>query len=295
MTLEIDTMVATITDGCGNPNGSVVGFASGDATSLGLPTYFWENQPGTDSEIGTTWTNIPPGWYIFNVNVGLCVAIDSVYVGMDNPPVAQFIASPITGCNPIVVDIVNTSQNASSYYWDFGDGTTSTTTNMDPITMTYTQTATIQLIASQNANCTDLTFQLIEVANCGCTDPNASNYDPNANFDDGTCYFPFPTVISPNIFTPNADGNNDIFYLTTTNAVKVEMTIVNRWGNLMYEVSYDPNDFINSLLPGAGYGWTGTTPLGIPAEDGTYFVKYTVTGVNEDTVDGHGFLQLARH
>lgn len=294
--LVIDSMIPTITDGCGNANGAVAGYASGQALTLSPASYVWENQPGTASQNGQIWTNISPGWYILTVSVGQCETIDSVYVGMDNPPVAAFTASPTSGCNPITVNMINQSQNANTYYWDFGDGTSATVNNMDPQTIVYTQTATIQLIASQNQFCTDITDVLIIVENCGCTNPTATNYDPTATLDDGSCYFPIPTVNVPNVFTPNGDGDNDLFYLETSNAVQVNMIITNRWGNVMYDVTYDPNMYDDPLIPaGVGYGWDGTTALNIEAEDGTYFVKYTVTGVNGDTVEGHGFLQLVRN
>ena len=35
--------------------------------------------------------------------------------------VAGFIASPTSGCVPLVVHFTNTSTGASSYRWDFGD------------------------------------------------------------------------------------------------------------------------------------------------------------------------------
>ena len=38
-----------------------------------------------------------------------------------------------------------------------------------------------------------LTFPQVEVAGAGCTDPTASNYDPEAVLDDGTCSYPEPS------------------------------------------------------------------------------------------------------
>lgn len=300
--LQIDSLVTTPADGCGNPNGGVAGYASGITQTSGQPFYHWDNQAnwqgggsGGAFYDASVWNGLSPGWYYFTITDQVCSVSDSVYLGMVNPPIAAFTASPTSGCSPVSVTMVNQSQNASSYYWDFGDGTNAAVNDMSPQTIVYTQTATIQLIASQNANCTDITDVLITVNNCGCTDPLATNYDPIANVDDGSCYYPIPTVNTPNVFTPNGDGNNDFFYLETTNAVMVEMIITNRWGNVMYEVSYNPNDYVDPLIPvGFGYGWDGTTDIGMEAENGTYFVKYTVTGVNEDKVEGHGFLQLVR-
>lgn len=300
-TLVVDSMVTYPADGCGNPNGAVLGYASGMTLNPGQqPFYHWDDQPnwqgggsGGSFYDGNTWSSISPGWYYFTVTDNVCSATDSVLLGQANPPIAEFTATPTAGCNPVSVTITNTSQNASSYYWDFGDGTSTTTSNLDPINISYSQTATIQLVAYQNANCSDMMDQLIIVSECGCTDPNATNYDPNANFDNGSCYYPIPEVVAPNVFTPNGDGENEIFYLTTVNAVRVEMVIVNRWGNLMYEVTYNPADFVNTIVPGSGYGWNGSSG-GNEAENGTYFVKYTVAGIDGTEVDGHGFLQLVR-
>lgn len=46
-------------------------------------------------------------------------------------PTAYFIAVPLSGRRPLTVNFVNSSSNATSYQWDFGDGKTSTV--KDPI------------------------------------------------------------------------------------------------------------------------------------------------------------------
>ncbi len=51
--------------------------------------------------------------------------------------IADFTASPIVGTVPLAVDFTNLSTNGTSYLWNFGDGTTATTTAP---THTYTQT-----------------------------------------------------------------------------------------------------------------------------------------------------------
>ena len=63
--------------------------------------------------------------------------------------VPSFNSNVQNGCSPLVVNFTNTSQNATSYVWDFGNGTQSTLTN--PST-TYTNPGfyTVKLIA-QNA------------------------------------------------------------------------------------------------------------------------------------------------
>ena len=63
---------------------------------------------------------------------------------------------------------------------------------------------------------------------------------------------------------------------------------MNRWGNVMYDVTLDEIDLQNKV------GWDGTAPSGNNATEGTYFYKYTATGINGDQVSGEGFLQLVR-
>ena len=66
--------------------------------------------------------------------------------------VPAFNSNVQNGCSPLVVNFTNTSQNATTYLWDFGNGIQSTLTN--PST-TYTNPGyyTVKLIAQ---NATDL-------------------------------------------------------------------------------------------------------------------------------------------
>jgi PKD repeat protein len=53
-----------------------------------------------------------------------------VPVTIDNLPEANFSIPNPNGCYPIMVGLFNQSVDANSYYWDFGDGTTSTDANV---------------------------------------------------------------------------------------------------------------------------------------------------------------------
>ena len=135
------------------------------------------------------------------------------------------------------------------------------------------------IVTYKNSNDCQRTLTLT-VEPCGCSDPNASNYNPLATIDDGSCVYPLPTVSAPNIFTPNDDGINDVFYLKSTNTVRIELIILNRWGIVLYEGS------------GIDPAWDGTSSNGNKANEGTYFYKYIATGPGGDTKDGQGFVQL---
>ena len=66
-------------------------------------------------------------------------------------PSASFSASPTVGCAPLTVAFTNTSTGANSYYWDFGNGNTSTLAN--PATVYLTPGFfTITLIAINSSN-----------------------------------------------------------------------------------------------------------------------------------------------
>jgi len=69
-------------------------------------------------------------------------------------PVADFSFSPDSGCMPLEVQFTNTSQNTTSYEWDFGDGFFST--QQDPI-HTYLQAGlfTIRLKSIGGGSCAD--------------------------------------------------------------------------------------------------------------------------------------------
>lgn len=50
-------------------------------------------------------------------------------------------------------------------------------------------------------------------------------------------------IFQPNVFTPNDDGVNDMFFLQTATVATVqEMKIYNRWGNLVYQKSNFPTN-----------------------------------------------------
>ncbi len=277
-TLQIDTMYS-FPASC-DPIGAVSGVISGQT---GVPQYNWSG-PGPNSPNfinASVWENLSSGWYYFQVTDNVCKVNDSVFVDILPPPVAEFTADPASGCTPLNVTFTNTSQNASNFAWDFGNGNTANVNNLNSQSQTYTSNAIIRLIATEG-NCKDTTYATVTIAICGCTNPLAINYNPMANLDDGSCVLPAPTVYVPNVFSPNNDGSNDVFFLTTTNAVSVELTILNRWGNLIFEGS--------GTLP----TWDGKTKDNRDADEGVYFFKYKVTGYSDEIIEGHGFFHLIR-
>lgn len=277
--LDIDTMLSFPAT-C-DPTGAVSGVIVG---ATGIPFYTW-NGPGANNPSfinASVWENLASGWYYFNVVDDVCSDYDSVFVDILNGPEAIFSADPITGCDPLEVTFTNTSENTFDYKWDFGNGNTANVSDLSSQTQTYTQSTTVQLIAFASPFCSDTAYISIVVSICGCTDPTAVNYNASATLDDGSCYYPTSTASAPNVFTPNGDTNNDVFYINAKNYTNIDLTITNRWGNLMY--------FGSGINP----AWDGKTKNGALAEEGTYFYKYTVTPISGAPLEGSGFLQLKR-
>jgi gliding motility-associated-like protein len=281
-TLAIDSMLQYPASAC-LPTGTVVGFASGFS---GTPVYNWTG-PGansTNSITASVFQNLAAGWYYFTITDNVCVENDSILLNQDLAPISSFSPSAASGCTPLTVVFTNNSQNSTSYAWDFGNGQTANVNDLSSQTQTYTANSVIRLIASANG-CSDTSYVNIGIAVCGCTDPVAINYDPNAQLNDGTCMYPIPTVEIPNVFTPDGDANkaNETFFLTTTNALNVEFTIFNRWGDIMFSGG--------SINPSPA--WDGKTN-GMEVSEGVYFIQYKITGYNNQILEGHGFLHLIR-
>ena len=89
------------------------------------------------------------------------------------------------------------------------------------------------------------------------------------------------SVVIPNIFTPNNDGVNDIFYVKSTGYNTLTCTIFNRYGDVVYQYF------------GLNGNWDGYTHAGIKCNDGTYFVIVNVTNDAGEITTYQGTLQLA--
>ncbi|TNE79082.1 MAG: PKD domain-containing protein, partial [Bacteroidetes bacterium] len=81
-------------------------------------------------------------------------------IGTSRNPIASFVTNPDSGCGPLSVAFGNTSQFASSFTWNFGNGQNSSASDTS---MTFTAAAvndstyTIQLIAYNWQGCPDTT------------------------------------------------------------------------------------------------------------------------------------------
>ena len=249
-------------------------------------TYLWTFPDSSLTFSGPDWQNINPGWYYITVTQAQCSVSDSVEVFLTAPPLANFsVVAPLSNCQPAAFSFVNNSLNATSYNWTFGDGNGSAGNNPSHTYSNQTfGTYTVQLIAFVDPLCASDTTLTINLDVCACIDPTALNFNALANVDDGSCIYPNPEVIAPNVFTPNSDAENPTYFLSGKNLVSLELTILNRWGAVVFSKS--SSDLINN-----NPAWDGKID-GDLAKEGIYFYIYKATGITNQVVEGHGFLHL---
>jgi len=91
----------------------------------------------------------------------------------------------------------------------------------------------------------------------------------------------------PDAFTPNADGLNDRFTVFAQGIKTYEISIFNRWGELIY--------FSNDLseLNNTGRGWDGNF-LGTPQQSNTFIFLIKATGEDNKLIQEQGTLSLIR-
>lgn len=137
------------------------------------------------------------------------VSRDSFFVNVAPRSEANFSIS-IDSCLNII-SLLNNSTGASTYKWQVLDFIDSDALSPQ-FEITESTAYEILLITNPNSNCADSSFQKIFI------DDNFGNH-----------YF------IPNTFTPNNDGLNDEFIITTWNQCRYfKLYIYNRWGNQIH-------------------------------------------------------------
>jgi gliding motility-associated-like protein len=226
-------------------------------TGSGATTYSWSN--GIQDSIifiANTTTN-----YTVTGNSGSCQDTDDVLITVIPTPSASASGNIIGNS----AQFTNATTNGTNYFWDFGDGNTTTSGTLAGINHTYTAPGTyqVQLIANNNG-CLDTTYISITIQ---------------------PVVPPMPivplSVEIPNFFTPNGDNDNQLYHLLLEGDSTFTAVILNRWGEQVKE--------LNEQNP----SWDGTfRDKNCP--EGVYFIIYKVIGINQTTKEGHGFLHLIR-
>ncbi len=117
----------------------------------------------------------------------------------------------------------------TDWYWDFGDGMGTSTSQNTSYAYDSTNTFSVLLVVTDVNNCSDSVYKDIVV---------------------------FMPPVVPSGFTPNGDGQNDVLYVLGGPYKELDFLIYNNWGELIFE-SHDQS-----------HGWDGTykgvdQPLGV--------------------------------
>lgn len=207
----------------------------------GVPPYTIQWSGGVVFQNGTQMVADNPGLYLVtvrdqagcefktsyevtNTNVTLNADIESVSFDQNG---GFLVGIEIAFINKTIGDVV-------SYYWDFGDGNSSSETNPRH---TY-----------QSGGEYEITLQAIDKFGC------LLDWKKKIKVVD---YF----LVVPNVFTPNGDGVNDYFFPKFVNIESLEFWVLNKWGESLFYTTD-----LNSP------GWDGKIG-GDPAMPGNYVYK----------------------
>ena len=122
-----------------------------------------------------TISNLPMGNYTLTQVVSNTFGSSNAtsWINVTAPPVASFTTNTTSGAKPLAVAFTDTSTNASSYYWIFGDGNTST---VQSPTFTYNIAGTYTVNHSaSNGYTTNWSNQTNLITVLSITDPNPNS------------------------------------------------------------------------------------------------------------------------
>jgi gliding motility-associated-like protein len=226
-------------------------------TSTAGVSYSWTGPNGFSAALPNPFIN-QSGTYTFTVTNPLngCSSTDVVIISQLPGPTASILASPSSGEAPLSVSFVAGGTPVSNYQWDFGNGLTSTAVSAN----------------SMYANPGGYTVTLIVADAIGCTDTATQVILVNEPF----------SILIPNVFTPNGDGDNDVFSIPSTGLRDLNLQVFDRWGLLLAEIT---------SINGA---WDGKTQSGDAVPDGTYYFVIRYTDLEGNEGNAKGYLLLAR-
>ncbi len=248
---------------CGGYNGGITGFT----VSNGTPpyTYSWTDSSGNIAGNTLNLSNATLGVYSLTITDANNCKTNSpaLTLGGSGSVKAGLMPNISTGLSPLSVNFTNTSTGADGFTWSFGDLSPD---SIIPNGITFPAMHhifqqggiyTVYLIA-KNGNCNDTAKVIILV-------------DQSSGI-----------TIIPNVFTPNNDGMNDVFEIKSEGLKTLDMTIFNRWGDLI------------THLDSPGQTWNGKLSNGEMTNDGTYFYILKAVGFDGKKYEVKGSLLIMR-
>lgn len=202
-----------------------------------------------------TLNNLSTGTYTLSAKDNVGCAITNTFAVNHYSAISNFSMSATTSSVNSNINFTNASQYASTYLWNFGDGSSASSINA---AHTYTTEGVykVELIA-YFATCSDTSYKWLYITDKLVVD-------------------------IPNVFTPNDDDVNDLWFVFSQGAINMHLEIYNRYGVKVFENK------------GVGVQWDGRTISGEPVPTGTYFYVLKVTDVFNNVTQYKGYITLLR-
>lgn len=250
------------------------------------------------------------------VNAAGCTdtLVRPTYIQVGDIPIASFTANPLTACVGEQITFTDLSTNANTWFWEFGDGGTSTAQNP---TYAYQDTGcfTVRLTVSNNG-CIDDTV----ITNYICISPPLAQFNLNPAVGCAiphTVFFTDQSILPDTWFWDFGDGNtstaqNPVHTYTSPGNFTVTLTVTDTITGCVDDATATVNisipqaDFTGAPLFGCGpltvnftdnssgfaapvtYAWdfgdggtsTAQNPVHIYNTPGVYTVSLTITDAN---------------
>jgi len=230
----------------------------GDSVILigtGANTYQWFNNLGQTQN--DTIFPIQDALYIVQgTDLNGCQGADNLIITVNfcTSPTPLFTSTDTSPCIDACIDFTDNSTDGTptAWSWQFFGANTTTSNIQNPANICYDSIGTFDVaLVTSNVFGSDSLFipNYITVDSC--------NINPSE-------------IIIPNVFSPNGDGNNDLFSVSGTGIISAKIAIYNRWGSLLFNTE----NLIN-------VGWDGRTSSGTETAAGTYFYIIDVETVIE--------------
>jgi gliding motility-associated-like protein len=221
-------------------------------TASGGTGYSWSTSATTASCTVNT-----GGTYTVVVSNG-CGSVSGSFTVTEHTIHAAFSTDATSGTIPFSVVLHDKSvPTPKNWSWNFGDNTNGLgpqTTHTFDVSGNYI----ILLTVTDSFGCTDTCTKAIEALEQ-------------------------PSWLEvPNVFTPNGDGDNDLFLVRSFGITYFHASIYDRWGLLLTE------------LFAADQGWDGRTSAGGVCTDGTYYYLIQALGKDKKRYNLQGFMELLR-
>lgn len=221
-------------------------------------TYLWEAEQNggaittsTDETIDVQWPNGLGNTLSLATTDSFGCVSPPTYVTIDvNHILASYDTLPGGGAGTIIFD--NTSLGADNYEWTIGDYTSSN--EDEEYTFTQIGEYDIQLIVTNDLGCSDTISGVLNI----------------------------PALFwIPNVFSPNGQGDNELFFIDAIGIKEYRLQIFDRWGLMMFESTnsaWDGNNQRNNL----------------PVPEGTYYFIYSAIDQDGKLYEYTGPLSLFR-